>query len=617
MWGLSLGYFGVRAPDDVPGAAAQLRCVQGVGYGAQLPTCKKSDAVRQPSLVNASSHHGAVRLRFGQAVRSSWRLPRAGESDPQSYGRSRKGQIHFSLGGQGTFVTASASAPQSDSGQGARFLMQAIAPRRTGVVVFGAWIVSIFTGFLFITMVTHRLTTPQFGLLEVVTDIVAFATYPVRLISFWAARDTGRGKKIGKSAVFGNLAISVGGCGVFALFAFLGNSALVSSATLFSAALVLVPIAYWYRSANYILQVHHPQATAYTLLMSEGSKIAVGYVMIFALRLGLTGVLLSLAVSNVVQAVVGTYYIRDTMEGSLSLGQLKTWLGNGWLALFNSIPSVIANADTYVAFLVTGGYTLTGYYQGAFAIASMVGYSGFLSAALYPLLLRGAAEKVIANLFDLSMMVGIPMAVGVAALAPQFLYLLSRQYLISTVPLMILGFSELAQAFDLLLDKSLMGKDTSDLAERNKVKSLLKGDLFFVPMANLLYGGVYIGSVAVIAYVGIATGMPYQETITIWAIDELVVALAIAALKVRRLGLAAFAGTGRSLFNYSLCSAAMAAVVWLVAPHVLAFNMPTLYFGLRFLLVIGLGGIVYFAALAAIDTKARERIAQVPRLFLA
>ncbi|MDG6946943.1 MAG: hypothetical protein JRN44_00280 [Nitrososphaerota archaeon] len=474
--------------------------------------------------------------------------------------------------------------------------------------------ISIVTGLVFTTMVTHRLTTSQFGLLEVVTDVVAFAGYPVSVISYWIPRDTGRGGKFGKTAIVGNLYLSLGGCAVFALFALAGGSAIASSASLFFSALALVPVAYWYRTANAILSVHRPQATAYTLLSTEASKLAVGYLLIFVLGWGLPGVLLSLSLSNVVQAGLGTYFARGTFEGSFSFGQLKMWLKSAWLPLFDSVPAIVTLADTYAVFLVTGGYVLTGYFQAAFVIASMVGYSRYLSYALYPMLLRGGGERMIGSLFDLMMMVGVPMAVGVAALSPDFLYLLSKQYVVTSVPLVLLAFGALANAIFILLDYSLMGKDTSDIAEGNRHRNLLRGSLFFVPSVNLVYGVSYIASVVAIVYVGGGLGYSYPFIITLWALDQLVLLAAFASIKLRRLGLAPFAGTMKPLVYYSGSAVFMAVVIRLAVPYFLAAGMPTIDYGFRLILLVALGMCAYFGLLASVDKRSRERIARIPRI---
>ena len=61
-----------------------------------------------------------------------------------------------------------------------------ISVRRTGFVVFSFRIVSIFTGLAFLLMMTRTLSTAQFGLWEVVLDLVTFASYPAGLLVYWA-----------------------------------------------------------------------------------------------------------------------------------------------------------------------------------------------------------------------------------------------------------------------------------------------------------------------------------------------------------------------------------------------------------------------------------------------
>ena len=483
-------------------------------------------------------------------------------------------------------------------------------------MVFGAYMVSIFTGLIFIVMVTHSLTTPQFGLWEVITDVVAFSAYPVGVVNFWAARDTGRAKRVGKTAVVANLVLSAAGGVIFTMLAFVGKSAITTSFYLFGSALVLVPISYWYRTTNAILSVHRPQASANTLMASEASKLASGYFLIYVFRLGLPGVLLALAASSIVQGGLGTYYVRETLEGGFSLGQWRRWFTNAWVPILNSVPVVIGIADTYVAFLVSGGYTLTGYYQAAFSVANLVGYSGYLSYALYPLLLRGAAERMIGVLFDFSMMFGIPMAAGAAALSPQLLYLLSPRYTAMSEPLVILAFSALAIAVSLLLDNALMGKDTSDLAAEDKVRTLLRGNLVFVPAVNLAYYVVYIASVGLIVYWGDATGLSYAGTVTLWAIAQGALGAAVVGVKIRRLGLAALSGVGPSLAKYAFSAAVMAAAVVAAAHLLLPGGLTTVVFGLRLCAIVVAGGAVYFGLLAAIDKPSRDRVKRMAGILL-
>ena len=92
-----------------------------------------------------------------------------------------------------------------------------ISLRKTGLVVFGARIGSIFTGLVFLVLITRSLSAQQFGLYEVITDLVEFSAYPAGAFAFWATRDIARGKMFGKTAILLNLAISALGVVIYAI----------------------------------------------------------------------------------------------------------------------------------------------------------------------------------------------------------------------------------------------------------------------------------------------------------------------------------------------------------------------------------------------------------------
>ncbi len=500
--------------------------------------------------------------------------------------------------------------PGVRGGHGAGFLVASIAPRRAGLVVFGARVVSIFTGLLFIVMVTHALTTSEFGLLEVVADLLAFSAYPLTVTYFWSARETARGEVVGKTAALGALILTIAGLAIFAVLAFARQSALTTALGLFLVALSLVPTYYFYLTTNSLLSVHNPQAVGYVLLFGEISKLAIAAPLLLVYRVGLPGALAALAGSNIVLGAVGLYFVRATLGGAVSLTKLKGWLRDSWLPALNQGPNLIGIGDTFVAFLIAGPI-LVGYYQAAFAIALVIGYSNYLSFALYPLLLRGASDRMVGLLFDFMMLFGIPMAVGAAVLSPQVLFLLSRKYMVAALPLAILAFSVLVGAADTLLDRVLTGKESADLAVEGRFAKLLRSNIFFDAIANLGYSGSYVASVTVIVAWGVRTSTPLLTIATYWAASQLVLTVLFLLVKVWRLGLGIFSGTLRPMVYYSACAAAMGAGVYFLAPLLVSTDMVGVYYGLRLLVLIAVGGVIYFGLLAAVDKRSRERFASL------
>lgn len=488
--------------------------------------------------------------------------------------------------------------------------MAPIAPRRAGLVVFGARIVSIVTGLLFIVMVTHALSTSDFGLLEVVADLVAFSAYPLTVVSFWSARDTARGDAIGKTAMLSAVLLTLLGLAIFVVLALLRESAVTMTAGLFLVAVSLVPTNYFYLATNSLLSVHDPQATGYVLLVGELTKLIIAFPLLFVFRTGLPGALLAIGGSNVALGVFGLYFVRATLPGPLALPRLRSWLRDSWLPALNQAPNLIGIADTFVAFLIAGP-ALVGYYQAAYAVALVVGYSNYLSYALYPVLLKGAGDKMVGYLFDFMMLFAVPFAVGAAVLSPQLLTLLRRSYVVSAVPLSILAFAVLAQAVDTLLDRALTGRESSDLAVEDRFGKLLRSNIFFDAVANLGYSGLYVASVALIVFWGTATSMPVLTIATYWALSQLILSVAFLVVKLWKLGTAMFRGTARPLAMYVVCSLAMGAGVYLLSPHLLDPTLPAVYYGLRLAIVVAVGGAIYFGLLAALDKRSRERFSKL------
>ena len=264
-----------------------------------------------------------------------------------------------------------------------------ISVRRTGLVVFSARIGSIFTGLVFLLLMTRSLSTQQFGLWEVVIDVVTFASYPSTLLVYWATRDIARGLMRGKTALGMNLVLSVAGIAIYVVLSFFTSGPINSEWETFLLATLLVPIAYWNNATNAIVSGYDPIVGGYAVISSEAGKLLVAFPALLLFHAGIDGVIISLMVANAAQAATSTYLCSEALKEPFDAGTGRRWFSRSWLTSLNSIPYVVGIADTYVASLAAGSTIIVGYYQAAFSVAALAGYSGYLAVALYPLLRRG------------------------------------------------------------------------------------------------------------------------------------------------------------------------------------------------------------------------------------
>ena len=489
--------------------------------------------------------------------------------------------------------------------------------RSTGLLVFSGRLVSAFTGLVFTVMVARWLSPSGFGTWEVIITLVTFSSYPVGLVAYWATRDVARGKMIGRTAIFSGLLLSALGFGIYFAFTSFTYSTIASAILPFLLGAVLVPLSYWSAVANAVVQGFRPGAYAYSLVISEGAKLVVAYEALYVYRYGIDGVLIALMAAYFVQSVCSTYFVRLTTTEGFSLGQVKRWARLSWVPLVSYLPTALAVADTYVVALGFGT-TLVGYYQVAFTIASVIGYSYWLAFSLYPLLLRGGDERLPSVSIEYSLLFGIPLAAGGVVLAGPILYLVGggSKYLPGTAGLEVLSIMFVFTALSMILDQTLLGTERADVGDRPSFWALVRSNLLFVPVVNILFGIVYVPSLYVAMTYATSAGLDSSSKVVVWAAVEFVSTVAFLLVKARRARRYAKLMPSVSVAYYLVGAAAMSVVLYLLSGVAAEQGTGTLLYAAR-LLGIGLVGLAsYGGVVYLLDPKFRSLSGSLARKLL-
>lgn len=472
-------------------------------------------------------------------------------------------------------------------------------------MVFGARIASIFTGLVFLVMVTRSLSAGQFGLYEVITDIVAFAAYPAGLVAFWATRDIARGKMFGKTSLLLNVALSALGIVLYIAFSYFSANRIPSAnlGTLLFAVL-LVPVAYLNQAANSVVAGHRPVVLGYAVIFSEAAKLAVAYPLLVVFKVGIDGVILAVMVANLAQAIASAALAGDATSSPVNFEQGKRWLAHSWLPMLTTLPLYLGLADTYIASLAAGGTVLVGHYQAASSVAILAGYSLYLASATYPLLLKGGGDNVTAMTIDLALAFGIPMAVGAAVLANPILHLLNADYLDASTALGILALAALVFTVSTIFDQTLLGKDRVDVDESAKFGDYLKSNILFVAKVNIAMSVVYIAAVYLTVTGGLASGLPRTTILEIWALSQLGVFILFVFVKARRVHTVGKLVYPSSIGYYVAGAALMAAILY-VLQRFIVYGEGTFFLALELVAVGVLAVGAYGAFVLALDKTLR------------
>ncbi len=477
--------------------------------------------------------------------------------------------------------------------------------RSTGLIVYGANIFSAFTGILFLIMAARWLLPAQLGLWEVIVNLVAFSSYPVGIVAYWATRDIARGRLVGRTAFASGILMSGFGLLVYFLISVLTRSSLSASFLPFLLGSLLVPLSYCNTVTTSIVVGYRPAVSGYQLFVSEPVKIAVAYVALYVYRLGVEGVILALLVSYLITSTSGAYLVRGATREQLQLSVAKRWIRLSWLPAVNSLPPLFLVADTYIASLGFGT-AIAGVYQPAFTVASIVGYSSFLAYSLYPLLLRGGDENLPAITIEFLLLFSIPMAVGGIVLAHSILYVFGAKYMAGSLGLSILSVMFLFQAVSLTVNRTLLGTEKVDVGSEKGFKSLVRSNLLYVPLVNMCAALVYLAGMFAVLSFAFSNGLGNSVAVALWAAVQLCTTVIFLIIKGRRASRSAKLIRGGTRVPYYLGAAVvMGFVIDLLSRVVLVSSAGTLVYGLELCAVVALGAAVYFGLLYAVEPKFR------------
>ncbi|MDG6985263.1 MAG: hypothetical protein JRM73_00765 [Nitrososphaerota archaeon] len=476
--------------------------------------------------------------------------------------------------------------------------------RSTGLVVFSGRLFSAFTGLLFSLMAARWLNPAGFGVWEVIITILTFASYPIGTVAYWATRDIARGRMVGRTALLTGALLSGAGLAIYLGFSVFTYSRVAAAFTPFLLGALLVPLSYWSSTANAIVNGYRPSVYGYSLVVSEVSKIAVAYSALYVFHLGIEGVIVGLLAAYLVQSVVSTAMVKDTASEKFDLGEVKRWSRLAWLPAVSYLPTSLAVADTFMVALLHGT-TVVGTYQVAFTVATIVTYASSLVFAMYPLLLRGSDARLPGISLEFSMLFTIPMAAGCVALASPILYLFGPKYLPGALGLSVLAVMFVFYNVSSLLDQTLLGTERADWGETPSFRRLVASNLLFVPTVNISYGVAYLAALFITLTYAMAAGFSVSADVTTWAAVQLASTFVFMLIKVRRASRVAKLAPGVSVAYYLVAAALMALVVHYAAPVLAVESGSTLTYGLRLLSVMAVGGVVYFGAVYAMDSKFR------------
>lgn len=469
--------------------------------------------------------------------------------------------------------------------------------RYSGFIVFASRLLSVATGIAFVLMITRTVSKEEFGIWGNINDVFSYFILLAGVLPFWTTRFVVREHAgSARTGLVASILISIASASIYlALLPTILSALQIGTAYTILYTVISIQILELYTVSvlEAVLLAKQPQTVGYGLLIYEVCKVILGFTLIIQLKLGLLGAIYSMISSYIIQIV---FYIKLTakeLKQSVRWTYLKEWLKASPINLYNIVGNRIA-AFTLI-FLFIYGELARSYYGAAIIIANVIGHSTVLAYALYPRLLSESNIKDVSTSLKMVLMFAIPMTTGAMVLSDSYLTILEFVYRDAAPVLLLLAINALCISLSQVFNTVVMGTERLDAKAKIPFRELTKSRIFQIFTLPYIQSAITLPTTFFALFYIAKTQL---EAATYLALISLIVGLAMLLCRyiIARKCLT-FNFPWKNVAKYLIASAVMATPL-LVIPH------PT-----RLSLAVSLtvlGGIIYFAILAAIDQETRE-----------
>jgi len=313
---------------------------------------------------------------------------------------------------------------------------QRVRVRYSVIVNYISQLYRLFVSFMFVVLVTRKLSVFDYGVLNTVQGINGVLVAFYGLWSYWVVRYYARGRRDLVSSAYGMML-------VYAPVAFI---IMVSLGLLYSSA-INIPLSVFVWGALIVVSTSvlaylrslasgsKPFIIGKTVIVGETTRLVFAYIAVVLLRMSVDGVLLSILIMVVVEIVVyllmfnyyGVEVPRPRFNKSLQLRLLK----NSYIPLTNILSTMLSQVERPLLTAVTRSTYATAYLGVSYIPRSVVlqGSQAFTSG-LGAQLLRKPSRADIEDVLRINFIVNVFLTILLVVMAKPLISLFNPQYMV-------------------------------------------------------------------------------------------------------------------------------------------------------------------------------------------
>ena len=345
---------------------------------------------------------------------------------------------------------------------------------------------------MFSLIITRTVSPEEYGTWGLILGLITYVILIGPIVSYWSTRDTARNIESGRTAILSSLVISTGAISIYIIISYLMSYYTNVEQNILLFAAILIPPMFINGILTAINLGWKPHAISYGTLAYGVSSIPIALFFIYYLDFGVTGIIISVFLANIISIIILFYYAKEKIRDQFNKTIFKKWLKFSWLPLYPGIAILVAGLDISIFTIITGSVIGLAFWTAAMILPSIISHTALISRAVYPKLLEEKTKEFLSENLTLLFYFGIMLISLAVTFARPGLYALNPIYEIAFPVAIILSFEVFLSVLTNVFLLSLAGVEKVDKFENSTFKDYIKSKLFFPQTIRLIQTIIYI-----------------------------------------------------------------------------------------------------------------------------
>lgn len=462
-------------------------------------------------------------------------------------------------------------------------------------------------GAIFSIILTRTLSQQEYGTWGLISGLIGYVMIINLIISFWSTRETARKIESGKTAVFGNMILSIVAVIVYVFTSiFISNQAQINlDVILFSS--ILIPMMFLH---GILVAIHFgwkPNVISYATLFFGISQVSFGILFVYYLDLRIYGIIFTNLFAYAISIIILLKYAKYHLKNQIKLIFLKSWFRLSWIPLYPGLSILIDTLGIIIFSTITGSVLGIAIWAAANILPGIIRNVKLISFGVYPKLLEGGDKKYlddnISHLFYFNfLMLGI-----VIAFAKPALFALNPIYQGAYFVVIILAIRSFFFVLTDVFINILSGNETIDTEINPTFKQYIKSKIFYPHTLKLIQTSLFLSILSIGIIILIQNKFETMVLLNFWAIILLVSQIPITVyLYVLTKKTLNFTFNYRSILKYFISFIISFLIIYILTEIFLIYNENIFLFIPQVFQFMLLAVLFYFALTYVLDYKTRE-----------